>query len=105
MGQLVIIMDGVLQLAVMVKDLLSALCVILLHTTTRDLCMYIHIIIHNGIKLLLTAPDAGESDHFGVSVSLSSDGNTLIVGSYQSGIPSDPNNYYGAAYIYHYNWF
>jgi hypothetical protein len=46
----------------------------------------------------LTASDAASSDEFGYSVSLSSDGNTAIVGSYLE--ETSPNVNQGAAYVF-----
>jgi hypothetical protein len=46
----------------------------------------------------LVASDAALGDEFGISVALSSDGNTAIVGAYQESTPSTTSN--GAAYIF-----
>jgi len=50
-------------------------------------------------KKQITASDANDGDQFGVSVSFSSDGNTLIVGSYMDDVSSSSDNY-GSAFIY-----
>ena len=46
----------------------------------------------------LTAADAATSDNFGNSVSISSDGNTALVGAYQDDLPSWANA--GSAYVF-----
>jgi hypothetical protein len=42
----------------------------------------------------LTASDGAAGDHFGVSVTLSGDGNTTLVGAFEK------NSYHGAAYVF-----
>ena len=48
----------------------------------------------------LTASDAAESDYFGYSVSMSGDGNSVVVGAYSD---DDNGTESGSAYIYKYN--
>ncbi|HLI28456.1 MAG TPA: FG-GAP-like repeat-containing protein [Chloroflexota bacterium] len=46
----------------------------------------------------LTASDAAASDNFGISVALSADGSTALVGAYGADLPGKPNA--GAAYVF-----
>jgi hypothetical protein len=46
----------------------------------------------------LLANDAANSDYFGISVSISADGNTAIIGAYNEG--TSPNSQQGAAYVF-----
>ncbi len=65
---------------------------------TNQGAAYIYSGVNYGTETKLTASDGAANDGFGVSVAMSSDGATVIVGAYQKTIGA--NSQQGAAYVY-----